>query len=82
MMRRRHAKVRLVESRKKLLGMVFSAIISVALSYIAYCFLADIPMIAALLIAVIVAAVIYLVLLKFFKVEELEMLKNLINVRG
>jgi len=82
MMRRRHAKVRLVESRKKLLGIVFSAIISVALSYIAYCFLADIPMIAALLIAVIVAAVIYLVLLKFFKVEELEMLKNLINVRG
>lgn len=83
--RRQYKHVRIIESKSKIIKIIISAIAAVGSSYIVYSlFILPLSYIIVmrtvqLCLAVIVAILIYLILLKFFKIKELELLRALFS---
>ena len=80
---RKYPDVKIIESRAKMIKIIASGIAAVGLSYAAYIGLqsvkADLSPFILLAAAVVVACISYLILLKLCKVEELNMLKDLLR---
>lgn len=81
-LKKRYSGVKIVESSGKLVKILASAFIAVACSKICYELILGaiwMPRMISLGIAVVVAAVVYLLLLMAFKIEELQLLKQLVG---
>lgn len=83
--RKKYSHVRLLDSKIKLAKIIVSAITAVGASYIVYvCVIMPLSHIiimraAQVGLAVIIAGIVYLIMLKFFKISELELLRALIR---
>jgi putative peptidoglycan lipid II flippase len=83
-LQKKYPHVRVVNDRAKLGKIILSATASVGISWAVYAPLAKIaavPNIVTLGLAVIVACLVYLLSLKMFKVEEIDMLKQVIKFK-
>ena len=76
LLRRKHPALRLVRSGAEVLKIALAALLAVGLSWPLYLLLRA-HAVAALLAAVALAGLLYLLLLKLFRIEELKMLRRL-----
>jgi putative peptidoglycan lipid II flippase len=82
--KRKHSDIKLTLSIKKLIKIIAAAVIAIGLSYLVYQFIIlTIPHIifmrtVQLAIPVIIAVIVYLIILKIFRMKELDMLINLL----
>lgn len=80
--KKKYGNIKLLSSKKKLLKICIASVISVALAVLTYWGLVAViwmPRMVYLGIAVLVAALVYLVLLFRFKIDEVDLLKSLVK---
>lgn len=81
-LRKKFSTVSIIKSKKKFINIIVATVISVGLSYLVYMLLIStiwLPRMVYLGVSVAIAIVVYLLLLKKFKIEELDLLKSLIR---
>jgi len=82
-LRKKHKEIKLIDSKKKLLEIAIASILAVGLSYLSYIFIITYleqyiyMRTVQLMIAVMIAGGIYLAMLHLFRIEELELVKNI-----
>lgn len=84
-LRWKHPNILIIQSRKKLIKLALAAIIAVGTSYLTYLYVI-IPLnhliiarVAQLILAVIVAGVVYLILLYIMKIEEVKFIRQIVR---
>ena len=80
--KRKYPDIKLLSSKRKLVRIVLFSAISVAISYLCFMLLSDkinSPQVVSLAGAVASAGIVYLILLKAAKFEELSILKDLVK---
>ncbi len=86
-LKRKHADIRIIASKKKLCKIIIAAIAAIIGSYISYSLIIDymsriiVARVIQLGLAVLVAVCLYLLLLVVFKIEEVKLIKQIIKGR-
>ncbi|MCI5897979.1 MAG: murein biosynthesis integral membrane protein MurJ [Anaerovoracaceae bacterium] len=79
---RKYPQISLVRSKMKIVWIVISAAVAVGISWPVYCLTSGLPLILNLGAAVAAAGAAYLIVLKLFKIDEVELVIGIVRRKG